>query len=211
MVSLRGDGVRPLPADFLEWQVALRRWTMLESHGAPHAGVAPLVVVRQPGMAVGVSTHSVICGLLARPDRLEAKTREFRELYENGIGEGARAVYDRGIEYLKAYYQQASDFDLHSITTLLPRKLPLVDALRAESRCALVFYVFALTDKSDVGRFRCLHLDATADVLESGPIYDNVWWHNTLFHGPADEHVVVHFRHRGTWDTRFGAFDEVAD
>ena len=68
MVSLRSDGVRPLPTDFLEWQVALRRWTMLESHGAPHAGVAPLVVVRQPGMAVGVSAHSIICGLLPRPD-----------------------------------------------------------------------------------------------------------------------------------------------
>ena len=48
-------------------------------------------------------------------------------------------------------------------------------------------------------------------VFAGLPVYDNVWWHNTLFHGPADEHVVVHFRHRATWDTRFGAFDEVAD
>ena len=39
---------------------------MFEDNGAPHAGVAPLVVVRQPGLALGVSTHSVICGLLAR-------------------------------------------------------------------------------------------------------------------------------------------------
>ena len=210
-MSLRSDGVRAFPADFLEWQVALRRWTMVQSHGAPHAGVAPLLVVRQPGMAVGVSAHSIICGILPRAEQLEAKTREFRDLYESGIGAGARAVYDRGIEYLKSYYQGAADFDPAAITTLLPRKLPVVDALRAEGRCSLVFYVFDLTDRSEVGKLRCLHVDANAEVLESGPVYDNVWWHNTLFHGPADEHVVVHFRHRATWDTRFGAFDEVAD
>jgi hypothetical protein len=206
---MRGDSVRPLPADFLAWQVALRRRTMFEANGAPHAGVAPLVLARQPGLALGVSAHSVICGLLPRPELLAAKTREFRELYENGIAEGSRRVYDRGIAYLKEYYRSAADFDAHSITTLLPRKLPLVDALRAESRCALCFYVFDLVDRSEEGRLRCLHLDCTAELLEEGPVYDNVWWHNTLFHGPADEHVVVHFRHRASWDTRFGAFDAV--
>jgi hypothetical protein len=209
MPSLRSGAVRPLPADFLEWQVALRRWTMLETHGAPHAGVAPLVIARQPGLALGVSAHSIICGLLPRAERLESKTREFRDLYEEGVGDGARAVYDRGVAYLKDYYRDAADFDPAAVTTLLHRKLPVVDALRAESSCALVFYVFALAERSEVGRFRCLHVDATAEVLESGPVHDNVWWHNTLFHGPADEHVVVHFRHRGTWDTRFGALDEV--
>ncbi|MEM7410333.1 MAG: hypothetical protein AAF430_08875 [Myxococcota bacterium] len=205
-----GSAGRPLPAEFLEWQVKLRAWTMHETHGAPHAGVAPLLVVRQPGLAVGVSSHSIICGLLPAPGVLDAKTVEFRELYEAHIGDGARAVYDQGIAYLKNYYEEASAFDPGSITTLLPRKLPVVDALRSETKCALVFYVFDLVDKSEVGRLRCLHVDCEADVLESGPVYDNVWWHNTLFHGPADEHVVIHFRHRGTWDTRFGALDEVA-
>jgi hypothetical protein len=149
----------------------------------------------------------VICGLLARPELLAEKTKEFRALYEGGIAEGSRAVYDRGIAYLKNYYTSAADFDAGSITTLLHKKLPLVDALRAEPRCALVFYVFDLTDRSEEGRFRCLHLDCSAEVLERGAVYDNVWWHNTIFHGPADEHVVVHFRHRASWDTRFGAFD----
>jgi hypothetical protein len=207
---MRSESVRPLPADFLAWQVALRRRTMFEANGAPHAGVAPLVLARQPGLALGVSAHSIICGLLPRPELLAAKTREFRELYENGIAEGSRAVYDRGIAYLKKYYESAADFDPATITTLLPRKLPLVDALRAESRCALVFYVFDLVDRSEEGRLRCLHLDCAADVLEDGPVYDNVWWHNTLFHGPADEQVVVRFQHRASWDTRFGAFDSVS-
>ena len=115
------------------------------------------------------------------------------------------------VSVLSLKYQNPADFDPATITTLLPRKLPVVDALRAEGRCALVFYVFDLTDRSEVGKLRCLHVDANAEVLESGPVYDNVWWHNTLFHGPADEHAVVHFRHRATWDTRFGAFDEMAD
>lgn len=204
-----GDGGKPLPVSFLEWQVALRAWTMEARRGAPHPGVAPLVTVRAPGASLGVITHSIICGLLPRD--LDEKTKSWRALYEDGIADGARAVYDRGIESLKRYYRSAADFDASSITTLLPQGSPLVAALRAESRCALVFYVFDLGDRSEVGRFRCLHLDCRASVLEEGPIYDNVWWHNTLFHGPAEDHVVIHFRHVATWDTRFGRLEPVVD
>ena len=124
--------------------------------------------------------------------------------------ERAVALGHRDIESLKRYYRSAADFDPVSVTTLLPTDSPLVKALRAEPKCALVFYVFDLTDRTEVGRFRCLHMDCRASVLDGGPVYDNVWWHNTLFHGPADEHVVVHFRHRASWDTRFGAFDTLA-
>jgi hypothetical protein len=182
---------------------------MESRHGAPHAGVAPLVLTRRPGTALGVVSHSIICGILPRAEQLPGKTEEFKKIYESGIGEGARAVYDRGIERMRGYYRSAGDFDPESITTLLPAKLPLVDALRGESRCALVFYVFDLVDRSEVGRLRCLHVDAVAEVLDSGPVYDNVWWHNALFHGPVDEHVVVHFRHLASWDTRFGALEPV--
>jgi hypothetical protein len=200
---------KPFPREFLEWQVVLRHHTMVERNGAPHAGVAPLVTVRRPGPGPGFVSSSVICGLLPHPTQLERKTREFRELYESGIADGARAVYDRGIQYLLDYYRGADDFDPESITTLLPRKAALVDALRAEPRCALVFYVFDLADRSEAGRFRCLQLDAHAEVLENGPVYDNVWWHNALFHGAADDTVVIHFRHEATFDTRFGALEPV--
>jgi hypothetical protein len=209
MLGRRSAKSRPLPREFLEWQVLLRRHTMEVRNGAPHAGVAPLVTVRRPGPGPGFVSSSVICGLLPHPRLLEAKTREFRALYESSIAEGARVVYDRGIRYLLDYYRSADDFDPESITTLLPKKSALVDALRAEPRCGLVFYVFDLSDRSEVGRFRCLHLDAHAEVLESGPVYDNVWWHNTLFHGAADDHVVIHFRHQATFDTRFGALEPV--
>jgi hypothetical protein len=200
---------RPMPRELLEWQVALRRHTMEARNGAPHAGVAPLVTTRRPGPGPGFATSSVICGLLPHPSQLEQKTREFRALYESGIAEGARAVYDRGIQYLLGYYRNAADFDPESLTTLLPKKAALVDALQAEPRCALVFYVFDLADRSEVGRFRCLHLDVHAEVLERGPVYDNVWWHNTLFHGAADDHVVIQFRHEATFDARFGAWEPV--
>ncbi len=201
--------VRPMPREFLEWQVALRRHTMEERNGAPHAGVAPLVTVRRPGGGPGFISSSVICGLLPHPEQLERKTREFRQLYEEGITEGARVVYDRGIHYLLDYYRSADDFDPDSITTLLPKKAALVDALRAEPQCALVFFVFDLADRSEIGRFRCHHLDVFAEVLESGPVYDNVWWHNTLFHGAADDHVVIRFRHQACFDTRFGALEPI--
>jgi hypothetical protein len=204
-----GDGVKPLPVSFLEWQVALRAWTMEARNGAPHAGVAPLVTVRAPGSALGVISHSIICGLLPRD--LDEKTKSWRAMYETGIAEGARAVYDRGIESLKRYYKSAADFDPVSVTTLLPTDSPLVKALRAEPKCALVFYVFDLTDRTEVGRFRCLHMDCRASVLDGGPVYDNVWWHNTLFHGPAEDHVVIHFQHLATWDTRFGRLEPVVD
>jgi hypothetical protein len=200
---------RALPREFLAWQVALRRHTMQARNGAPHAGVAPLVVARRPGTALGVASHSIICGILPHASRLAEKTEEFRKLYEAGIGDGARAVYDRGIEYLLGYYENAGAFDPESLTTLLPADLPLVESLRGEPRCALVFHVFDLVDRSEIGRLRCLHLDVTAEVVGSGPVYDNVWWHNALFHGPVEKHVVVHFRHLATWDTRFGALEPV--
>lgn len=202
--------VRPMPREILEWQVALRHHTMVARNGAPHAGVAPLVTVRRPGAGPGFLSHSVVCGLLPHADLLERKTAEFKALYEGAIGGGAKAVYDRGIEYLLDYYQSADDFDPVSITTLLPEKLPLVEALRAEPHCALVFHVFDLHDDTPVGRVRCLQLDAWADVLTSGPVYDNVWWHNALFHGAADEHVVIHFRHERSFDVRFGALEPLA-
>ncbi len=203
--------VRPLPHEFLDWQVKLRLHTMEESHGAPHAGVAPLLTVTAPHGDLGVSSHAIICGLLPREDLLEQKTKEFRALYEEGIAEGARTVYDRGIDYLKGYYRDAGDFDRSTITTLLPKDLPVVHALRARGACALTFYVFDLAERGEIGRFRCLHMDGAAEVLEGGPVYDNVWWHNTLFHGAADDHVVIQFRHAQTHDTRFGRYEPVAD
>lgn len=205
----------PMPREVLEWQVALRRHTMEEAGGMPHAGVAPLLTVRRPeGIlgggsrgSLGVTTHSIICGILPAPDRLERKTAEFRAIYEEGNPEGAKSVYDRGIDYLKAYYRDASHFDPGSFTTLLSEENAIVPALRAEPRCALVFYVFDLREKSDIGRFRCLQLDCEAEVLTSGPVYENVWWHNTLFHGKAESHVVIRFQHLRTLDTGFGRLE----
>ena len=194
----------PLPIDFLRWQVDLRRHTMLERKGSPHIGVAPLLSVRRPGRTPSVTTHSIICGLLPAPDRLVQKTDEFRSLYEEAAPEGARSTYDRGIEYLKNYYEDLAEFDPNSITTLLSEDSPAVLALKAEPRCSLVFYVFDLVDQSDIGRFRCNQLDCRAEIRTSGPVYDNVWWHNTLFHGKADGSVVIQFHHRRTFDTRFG-------
>ena len=205
----RPGGEKPLPTDFLEWQVALRRQTMEERNGSPHAGVAPLLSVRRPGRTPAVTTHSIICGILPAPDQLERKTEEFRRIYEENIPRGSRPTYDRGIEYMRGYYREARDFDPDSITTLLAEDSPATVALQAEPRCSLVFYVFDLVDQSEVGRFRCLQLDCHAEVHSSGPVYDNVWWHNTLFHGKAEESVVVRFHHRRTLDTRFGGLEEV--
>ena len=197
-----------LPPEFLEWQVALRHETAMHHGGAPHVGVAPLVLVPRSGLATGVAAHSIICGLLPHERLLESKTEEFRGLYEGHVADGARAVYDAGLEYLKAYYEKTEDFDPVSITTLLHEDLPLVDALRHAKACALVFYVFNLTSREPTARLRCLHVDCSVSILDEGPVFDNVWYHNTLFHGPADDHVVVHFRHRASWDTRFGGFEE---
>jgi hypothetical protein len=113
--------------------------------------------------------------------------------------------------YLEAYYRNAADFDATSITTLLPKTAPAVRALEAEPRCALVFYVFDLGADSEVEKTRCLQVSCRAELHTSGPVYDNVWWHNALFHGKLDEHVVVRFRHERTDDTIFGGFQPLAD
>src|SRR5690606_21136425 len=181
----------PFSDEFLAWQVELRRWTMTERRGAPHAGVAPLVTVTHPGFPLGVTSHSIICGILPSPETLEAKTAEFRELYEANAAAGSRAIYDRGIEYLLDYYSKPDGFDRSSITTLLAADSEIVRALRVEDRCQLVFYVFDLHDRTNVGRLRCLTLHCRAELHESGPVWENVWWHNTLFHGKVDGAVAV--------------------
>ncbi len=195
-----------MPAEILEWQVRLRRFTMEERAGSPHAGVAPLLVVRNPGVGPGVSAHGIICGLLPRPDTLAAKTREFRAIYEDERTKGTRAIYDRGIVYLKDYYHSAADFDRDSITTLLPVDAPAVAALRLDPSCALVFYVFELEATAEVARYRCVQMSCRAELHATGPIYDNVWWHNTLFHGMVDDHLVVRFRHERSDVTAWGGF-----
>lgn len=194
----------PLPKEFLNWQVALRRHTMTERNGAPHIGVVPTVCVKRPGAHLGVIQHSIVCGLLPHPRLRAGKTQAWKQLYEGRIEDGARAVYDAGIAHLIDYYVSSDDFDPGSITSLVPRDCPLVDALVADPRCALVFNVFSTDDPDSLGNPRCNQLDCVVDVLEEGEVYDNVWWHNTLFHGMADEHVVLHFKHQRSWDTRFG-------
>jgi hypothetical protein len=207
MFARNRNATRPLPREFLEWQVALRRHTAEARRGMPHAGVAPLVTVRRPGAGPGFVSHSVICGVLPHPSRLAEKTEEFRKLYESASADGARALYDRGIAYLQGYYRNSEDFDPESLTTLLPVALPLVDALRADPQCALVFHVFDLEDPSPVGRLRCVQIDARAEVLRAGAVFENVWWHNALFHGAVDEHAVVHFRHERSFDVGFGILE----
>jgi hypothetical protein len=195
---------------FLSWQVKLRAWTMAKQHGAPHAGVAPIVSVRRPGTALGVSNHSIICGLLPRRELLAAKTAEFRALYDRLSPEGARGLYDAGIAYLTSYYADARDFDASSVTTLLHAKSPVVEALRAEPACSLLFYVFDLRDRSEIGAFRCWQLDCRAALHERGDVFDNVYWHNALFHGMEDDRVAVQFFHQRAWDTQFASFSALS-
>jgi hypothetical protein len=70
-----------------------------------------------------------------------------------------------------------------------------------------VFYVFDLDDSSEERRFRCLQVNCRAEVLDDGPVFDNVWWHNAVFHGKLDDQVVVRFAHQSTYATGFGKLE----
>lgn len=210
LATFRSPSSSPFPSEFLDWQVALRRHTAEERGGAPHVGVAPLMTVRRPATLMGVVTHSIICGILPAPERLEQKTAEFRELYETTAKEGARVTYDAGLDYLRRYYTDPREFDPCSLSTLMSKESPAVQSLLADPRCSLLFYVFNLQAQGGVDRFRCLQLDCEAEVLEKGAVFENVWWHNTLFHGKAAGSVAIHFHHRKTFDTRFGDLQTVA-
>lgn len=200
--------MRPFPSEFLDWQVKLRHWTVTEKGGMPQPGVVPLVLVRAADHPLGAVAHSVVCGLLPRKELLEQKTKEFRALYEELTPEGKDVVYQRGLAYLRDYYAAGPEaFDPASVTTLLPADTPLVKALRADPRCALLFHVFDMSNTAPGGAIRCQQLACRAELLTEGPVHDNVWWHNTLFHGPAEGHVVVHFQHERSFDTRFGRLE----
>jgi hypothetical protein len=209
MALARILGSSPLPLEFLEWQVRLRAWTAEQRAGAPHVGVAPLLAVRQPRLGPGVAVHPIICGLLPHARMLVEKTCEFRAMYEGSADEGARVIYDRGLEYLKTYYRSPEDFDSTSVTTFLPRDAAAVRALAADPTCALVFYVFELDERPDLERFRSLQINCRAEILAAGPVYENVRWHYALFHGLVDGWVVVQFRHEDSFDTRFGVLEPI--
>jgi len=188
----------------MDWQVRLRRWTAESRDGAPHVGVVPLLLVRQRRFGPGATGHSIVCGLLPREEDLVRCTADFRDLYERHREGGARTIYDAGIDYLKTYYRTPDAFDAGTLTTLLPKDLPVVDALAAHPDCALLFHVFDILDENGEDGVRCTQVNCRAEILESGPVYENVWWHNALFHGMVSDHVVVRFHHRGSLDTRFG-------
>jgi hypothetical protein len=194
----------PLPQEFLDWQIALRRHTMIERGGTPHSGVVPSLLVRRPGSWTGTVGHSIVIGLLPAEAHLERKTGEFRALYEAHAPSGARRLYDAGLEYLRGYYTQADDFDSARITTLLAADSPLTRALEAEPRCAMLFNVFEPSASDSLSAPRSQQLDMVSRIHSEGAIYENVWWHNALFHGKADNHVVITFHHQRSWDTAFG-------
>jgi hypothetical protein len=50
-------------------------------------------------------------------------------------------------------------------------------------------------------------VNCRAEVYEDGPLFDNVWWHNAVFHGKLDDQAMIRFRHQSTFDTRFGALE----
>ncbi len=201
----------PLPGELLDWQVRLRAYTVEKRKGAPHVGVAPLVLVKQPGVAPGATAHSIVCGMLPRADLLASKTQEFRTLYETAHPEGSKVLYDRGLAYLRGYYAMTEDFDPSSLTTLVGEESPLVKALRAAPDCALVFHVFDIGSPAPGAAMRTQQLCCRAEVLKEGPVYENVWWHNALFHGFADDAVVIRFHHQRSLDTQFGRLEPIRD
>jgi len=207
--------MKPLPSEFLDWQVELRRWTVSERRGMPHPGVMPLVLVPNGDHEAGVAAHSIVCGLLPRADLLEAKTKEFRTLYEEASPLGKDELFERGLAYLAGYYAGSDVFDPASLTTLIPADSTLARALADDPTCALLFHVFEMgdgtRDKAPGGDVRCQQLACRAELLRDGPVHDNVWWHNALFHGSAEGHVVVRFRHARSYDTAFGRLEVIRD
>lgn len=197
----------PLPAGFLSWQVELCAWTVRERMGVPHAGVAPLVLVDRRDTEPRVSAHSVVCNLLQNERHLEPTTLAFREIYERHINDGSRAVLDAGLVYLEHYYGAPDRFDQDSLTTLVPARSVLATGLRAAPECALVFHVFDLDSRAPGVPVRCQQLFCTSELHVDGPVYENAWRHNALFHGLVDDHVVVRFRHRHSFEGHFGRWE----
>jgi hypothetical protein len=201
----------PLPMSFLEWQVSLLRWSMIEHHGAPHIGAAPLLLVERPGTGPGVSGHSIAIGLVPRAPRLIASTDRLRELYgARRDGDWSQARRNE-IQYLHDYYRSAEHFQPRLLTTLLPADVSAVERLESAPRCSLVFRAFELKDRIEDGQMRCMQIECEAQIVRSGPLFKHVYWHHALFHGLADDHVAIAFRHLASYETALGSFDPMSD
>jgi hypothetical protein len=83
--------------------LATATWTAIERHGAPHAGVVPLLRVQRLGIGPNMSMHAIICGLLPAASHLAERTgssaRSTSDMYPRHP-----AIYHAGIEY-RGYYR----------------------------------------------------------------------------------------------------------
>ena len=196
---------------FLEWQVGLLRWSMVEHHGAPHIGAVPLLLVNRLGMGLAVSGHSIAIGLVPRAPRLIASTDRLRELYRARRDGDSSDARRNEILYLREYYQDTADFQPRLITTLLAADVAAVELLAESPPCSLVFRVFELKDRIEDGQMRCMQIECEAQIVRSGPLFEHVYWHHALFHGTADDHVAIAFRHVASYQTALGAFEAMTD
>ena len=114
------------------WRRCLLRWSMIEHHGAPHIGAAPLLLVSRPDVGPGASGHSIAIGLVPEARRLIASTDRLRELYQARRDGDWSAARRSEIQYLQAYYEDVDHFHPRLLTTLLPAGASAVQMLKAE-------------------------------------------------------------------------------
>ena len=139
-----------------------------ESHGAPHAGVAPLVTVRRPGRAPASSRtrSSAACCRIRRCSRRRPRSSasSTRAASPTAHAPSTTAASSTCSTTTRARRSSTREHHDAAAREVAARRGA---ARRAPLRARLLR---VRPDREvEVGRFRCLNLDARAEVLASGP------------------------------------------
>ena len=183
----------PLPKEFLDWQVApasLHTMTRAQRRAAHRGGADRRDRAASVAWASVWSSHSVVCGLLPHPRLLDGKTHEFERALRGRTSTTVPEGRLRRRHRVPARLLRlgTDDFDPgHHHHACSPKNCAIWSTRCAPTRsCSARLQRIQRGLDPDSTLAACAARRSTATVRRStrtAPVYDNVWWHNTLFHG----------------------------
>jgi hypothetical protein len=159
---------------FLFWQCRIRQIAMRQAGGRPSPGMQPRLL---DASGAEIAKHLTV---LLLPKEPAESTAFFR--FQVTRSADPRDIYERALAYLQAdFFQQPATFS-DELLAIVPSGSRILDEIRREFRCVLVFDQFAQ-------RFT---IPCQVRELDSrDPAREAAIWHNRLFNPALPDGVHV--------------------